>query len=124
MNEIKSTDFAEMYAQLGIDTGKLGCIMIDTEPLVNSDIIPEEDYYYSEDQKWVQGNVSEEVPHVTLLYGLLRSGNELKKHIYTVLDGIERSDFSLISLNIGGIKDICPPPTASSLNSQYVNLGV
>lgn len=87
MNEVKATDYKEVYAQLGIDTGKLGCIMVDTEPLVISDIIKEEDYYYSDEHKWVNGNVSEDVPHVTVLYGLLRSGKELERHVTTVLEG-------------------------------------
>ena len=87
MNEIKSTDYEDLYRDLGIETGRLGCIRVDVEPLANSDIIAESDYYVSEDQKWVQGNVSEEVPHCTVLYGLLRSGQEQSKHVATVLDG-------------------------------------
>lgn len=85
MNEIKSTDYPEVYIDLGIDTGKLGCIMLDLEPIVISDIVNEDDYFYSDEQEFVQGNVSENVPHCTLLYGLMRSGLELKKHVDAVL---------------------------------------
>lgn len=95
MIEVKAVDYPEVYAQLGIDTGKLGCIMVDTEPLVNSDIIPDEAYYYSEEQKWVQGNVSEEVPHVTVLYGLLRTGTEMERHVSAVLEGWVLPDITI-----------------------------
>lgn len=89
MNEIKATNYLTVYEDLGIDTGRLGCIMVDTDPLIISDVVKESDYYYSEDQKWVQGNVSEEVPHVTILYGLMRSGLEMRKHVTAVLEGWE-----------------------------------
>lgn len=87
MNIIKSTDYPAVYEMLGIDTGKLGCVMIDTEELIISDVIKEEDYYYSAEHDYVSGNVSEDVPHMTLLYGLLRSGPELQVHIHSVLSG-------------------------------------
>lgn len=85
MKEVKSTDYPAIYKGLGIDTGKLGCIMIDTEPIVISDVIKDTDYYYSDEHQYVNGNVSEDVPHVTLLYGLMRSGPELQVHVDTVL---------------------------------------
>lgn len=99
MNEVKSTNYPQLYEELGIDTGRLGCIMVDTEPLVNSDIIPESAYYYSEEHKWVNGNVSEDVPHVTLMYGLLRSGQEMKRHITAVLEGWQLPDITIKEVN-------------------------
>lgn len=87
MNEIKATDFADVYEQLGIDTGKLGCIMIDTKPVQVDDVIPADALYYSEEQEFAQGIVSQTVPHITLLYGLMRSGLELRPHVSTVLTG-------------------------------------
>lgn len=75
-----------MYEMLGIDTGRLGCIMLDTYPLTVSDIIPESDLYEQQDaEDYLKGYVSEKEPHVTLLYGLMRSGQELKYHVDTVL---------------------------------------
>lgn len=85
MNEINSYMYPEVYENLGIDVGALGCIMVDTKPIVVSDVIDENDYYYSTDQKWVQGNVSENVPHCTLLFGLMQSGHAMKKHVNAVL---------------------------------------
>lgn len=98
MNEVKSTDYPTVYEDLGIDTGNLGCVMIATDPLVISDIIDEEDYYYSTEHKYINGNVSEDVPHVTLLYGLMRSGPELKKHIASVLAGWSYPDILIDSV--------------------------
>lgn len=87
--EIKASDYPEVYANLGIDTGRLGCIMLDTEPIIISNIIDEQDYYYADpkDKPYAQGNVSESVPHVTLLYGLMRSGKELAPHVTAVMTG-------------------------------------
>lgn len=95
MNQIKASDYPQMYIDLGIDTGDLGCIMIDTEPVVISDIINDDDYFYSPDKQYVNGNVSEDVPHVTLLYGLMSSGPAMKKHVDTVL-----SDWTIPALTI------------------------
>lgn len=86
MTEISSRNFPEVYEDLGIDTGNLGCIMIDTVPIAISDVIPEDALYYSDEHEYVKGNVSENVPHMTLLYGLLNSGPAMKKHVERVLE--------------------------------------
>jgi hypothetical protein len=85
-----ASNFPQVYQDLGIDTGRLGCIMADTEPIVVHDVIPEDALYYADPDRhqWIQGIVSEKVPHVTLLYGLMRSGPELQKHVDAVLDGV------------------------------------
>lgn len=61
--------------------------MLDTEELIVSDIIDKDHLYYASDKShfWINGVVSEHVPHVTLLYGLLRTGPEMKKHVDAVL---------------------------------------
>jgi 2'-5' RNA ligase len=89
MTAPNATDFPQVYEDLGIDTGHLGCIMIDTAPIEVHHVIPEDDLYYADEvaHPHTQGIVSETVPHVTLLYGLMRSGMELKKHVDAVLDG-------------------------------------
>jgi hypothetical protein len=102
MADIKARDYPEVYEDLGIDTGRLGCIMLDTEPIPVSHILQYDDLYYADPEihKYIQGIVSESVPHITLLYGLMRSGLELKKHVDRVLAGwepasliIDRVDF-------------------------------
>lgn len=87
MKDFSSHKYPEVYAMLGVDTGDLGCIMIDTEPIVVSDVIPESDVYMKPDQpeSHTQGYVSEVTPHVTLLYGLMSSGPAMKLHVDEVL---------------------------------------
>jgi 2'-5' RNA ligase len=85
--KLTAHQFKDMYIELGIGLDTLGCIMLDLEPLefkVNEDAL-----YYStnETRHWINGNVASKTPHVTLLYGLMRKGKELKKHVDTVLDG-------------------------------------
>lgn len=100
---ISSYSFPQVYEDLGINVQKLGCIMLNTEQLKVSDVIDADHLYYASDPKqyrFVDGVVSEKVPHVTLLFGLMRSGPEMKKHVDAVLDdwslpalGIEKVDF-------------------------------
>lgn len=89
MAEVTAHQFPDVFKQLGIDLGNLGCIMLDTGPLKVSDLIKPEDLYKSDKHKYIDGVVSETVPHVTLLYGLMRSGPELQLHIDQVLEGWE-----------------------------------
>jgi 2'-5' RNA ligase len=83
--QLNSHDFEDMYKDLGYDINKLGCIMLDLEPQTFK--INESVLYYAKnkDHFWIDGNVAAKTPHVTLLFGLLRSGDELKKHVDTVL---------------------------------------
>lgn len=92
-----ATDYPEMYVDLGIDTGEMGCIMIDVEPIVVSDVIPADALWYKSDapESHTQGNVSETVPHVTLLYGLMSSGPALQKHVDTVLTGYKVDELNI-----------------------------
>lgn len=91
MIKVSAAQFPEVYENLGIDTGRLGCIMLDTDPIKVHHIIPEDALYYAdpEEHEHLQGIVSESVPHCTLLYGLMRSGPEMKKHVDAVLTGWE-----------------------------------
>lgn len=103
MSDLSSYSFPQVYEDLGIGVQQLGCIMLNTEPLTVSDVISEDHLYYAADPaayKFVDGVVSEKVPHVTLLFGLMRSGPEMKKHVDAVLNdwelpglAIEKVDF-------------------------------
>lgn len=95
MTQIKATDYPDVYSELGIDTGRLGCIMAQVDPISISDFVHDDDYFYSETQSYVKGNVSEDVPHVTLLYGLMRSGHELSRHVDAVLAGFTLDDVTI-----------------------------
>lgn len=65
----------DIYRRLGIEVGRLGCIMLDTSPIDLGNAIAPEDYYRSEhpDRGWIGGPVAEDGAHITLLYGLLTS---------------------------------------------------
>ncbi|SRR5258708_3475190 len=105
--QISASQFPDVYANLGIDPNKLGCIMLDVEPIVVSDLILYDDLYYSDPEKhlFAQGIVSETVPHCTLLYGFLRSATELKKHIDAVLDGWTPEDVSIDAIDVFASND-------------------
>lgn len=82
-----------MYAELGIDTQNLGCVMLEVEKLKVSDIVPEDELYFSENIKYAQGIVSEwGLPHVTLLYGLMQPADLWEKHIDLLLEDIDLSN--------------------------------
>lgn len=90
--QLSAHKFKGVYEDLGYDLSKLGCIMLDLEqPEGLSSFVDQvfqpDDFYYSAnpDRFWIQGNVTDQL-HATLLYGLLRSGSELKKHVNTVLE--------------------------------------
>lgn len=89
-SQLSAHQFSEVYQNLGISLNKLGCIMADCEPLKVNDIIDPADLYVAAnltEHAYVNGVVSEEVPHCTLLYGLLRSGPEMQKHVDAVMAG-------------------------------------
>jgi hypothetical protein len=85
----KFLDVKQVYDELGIVPQDLGCIMLNTEPLKISDIIDEQNLYYAQDQvahRYVNGIVSEKVPHITLLWGLMQSGEDWKPQVDKVLE--------------------------------------
>lgn len=89
--EVPASSISNIYADLGIDTNNLGCIMLNTDPLQVGDIISEEDLFgYDETTPdYLKGFVSEGAPHVTLLYGLLQSGTEWGRYVNQLLNGLE-----------------------------------
>lgn len=90
MKEITANQFPKMYEELGINLSKLGCIMIDVDGSAIQNIIPESDLYTSSSPErfWIKGFVAGHTPHITLLYGLLKSGaKEYKKYVDEVLKG-------------------------------------
>lgn len=70
MDQVSSRNFPQVYEDLGIDTNTLGCIMLDVEPIEVSSVIDPEDLYHDPEDEFAQGVISEDSPHVTLLYGL------------------------------------------------------
>lgn len=86
--ELSGYDFEDVYKDLHISRLNLGCVMMDTEKLpeftINEDLL-----YYSKnpEMKYVQGQVSDRSPHVTLLYGI--QPGVKKWHVDRVLEGWE-----------------------------------
>lgn len=94
MKQLNSHEFKEIYEREGIDLNKLGCVMLDTEPIPKPTMyeleIPEAFYKAKNpDHFWIDGYVADKTPHVTLLYGLLTPANEQPENIEEVMEGWE-----------------------------------
>jgi hypothetical protein len=76
--------------EMGIDPAKLGCVMLDVEPIDVTTILPPEWAYVSTnpDHWWIKGYGV--TSHVTLLYGLLENANKIKAAVDEVLTGWEQ----------------------------------
>jgi len=100
--QIGSHDFEEIYKDLDIDLNKLGCIMLALDGSVVPDL-PEslsDCLHYSghKDRFWIDGFVAGKTPHVTLLYGLMESGQKYKKYVLDVLNDWDAKDIEIESI--------------------------
>jgi 2'-5' RNA ligase len=85
---ITAGQFPAVYEALGIETQKLGCIMLDIMELDFSGFdLDDSDLYYSQYQDFVQGLVADHKAHATLLFGLMESGQKMKFFVDQVLEG-------------------------------------
>ena len=77
---------------MGIEVSKLGCVMLDVEPIRSADYAPSSWAYYAKnpERKWIKG--LEAGDHITLLYGLLQNANTIRSAVDEVLDGWEPPD--------------------------------
>ena len=89
MSHVNANQFPDVYTALGINVSKLGCIMLEVEPLQVTELVMKgkEDLYESKDPEkfWIAGAVAEHKAHVTLLYGLLEHGLTWKPLVDIVL---------------------------------------
>jgi 2'-5' RNA ligase len=88
MLEKNANQFEHIYAELGINLAKLGCIMLNLDGTGIPNLISEQDLYFTDnaDRYWIKGFVAGHTPHVTLLYGLLESGKTIyKKYVDEIL---------------------------------------
>lgn len=101
--EIKAHDYKEIYEMLGYNLSKLGCLMLDTEPILTEYYEYYQDditTYFPEykaknkDRFWIDGYVADKTPHLTLFYGFLQEAGCYKKHIEILLK----------DTNIGSVK--------------------
>lgn len=88
-------DFKKLTDKLGIFPNELGAVMLDFFPITDQ-ILPDEWLYYSpnQDEWWMKGWVGHKA-HLTLRFGLLKQGYELKDEIYELL-----RDLPLPSVNV------------------------
>jgi 2'-5' RNA ligase len=86
--EVTSYDYPQVYESLGIDTDKLGFVMLDTKPFEVTKYVEggEDDLFYGEAGSFKDGAVAEKTAHVTLMFGLMENANDWKKEIGIVLD--------------------------------------
>ncbi len=88
--QLNSHQFENTYQKLGINLDKLGCVMLDLEPVKFIPIGWEsfEIYLYhskNRDRFWIDGWVCNRIPHITLLYGLLENAQNQSENIEAVL---------------------------------------
>lgn len=96
---MNQADLLDMYAKLGVNTDQLGCIMLEVAALKVSDVVDEDELYFSPNMQYAQGIVSEwKLPHVTLLYGLMKSGQDWKAYVDMLLEGIDLSTVTIQSI--------------------------
>ncbi len=105
MKPFKAHDYPGVYRDLGIDLNKLGCVMLDVDvrdpvftlSLEDLKAMRPSDLYYAKnkDRFWINGyNPS----HITLLYGLLESGEAYSRYIHEIL-----RDSEVEKLTVGSV---------------------
>ncbi len=104
MPDLSAHDFSHVYAALGIDVNKLGCVMADTEPIMVTELVtkPEPDLYFAAnpDHFWIRGAVGETGAHVTILYGLMQHATKLKAEIHEVLRDWAMDDVTIEKIGV------------------------
>lgn len=104
MLNLSAHKFSIIYWDLNIDINKLGCVMLDVDPLDTMKPYKfdglESSLYNAKDKSmfWVDGWMADKNPHITLLYGLLKSAREYKNKIKVVL-----KDWNLKEIEIADI---------------------
>jgi hypothetical protein len=75
----------------GVKIGKLGCVMLDFEPLPVAEWLPAKWAYVSEnpERHWITGY--DVKTHATLKFGLLANANHIKPQVDAVLEGWDPS---------------------------------
>lgn len=102
--EIKAHNYKEIYEALGYNLSKLGCLMLDTEPIKTTYYQVMQDgitAYFPEykaknkDRFWINGYVADKTPHLTLFYGFLQEAGCFKWHIEKLLEGTNISSVTI-----------------------------
>lgn len=94
--ETKAHNYPEVYKALGYNLSKLGCLMLDTQPIVTEyyEIMQDGVSAYFPEYKaknkerfWIDGYIANKTPHLTLFYGFLQEASCYKWHIEKILEG-------------------------------------
>ena len=104
MKQLSAHQFKEVYEWFGLNLSKLGCLMLDVEPLKNMYSMEFEGagvaLYYAKDKErfWIDGWVADKTPHLTLLYGFLHEAEQYRPHIEKVLKGWKLNEVEIESI--------------------------
>ena len=86
-------------SDLGVSIPKLGCVMLDVEPLDIKGAIPPEWAYVSTNPNMRHVSGIQTEGHITLLFGLLHNANTIRPAIDEVLNGWETGDIFTQSIS-------------------------
>lgn len=92
--QLSAHSFPDIYSDLGINLEKLGCVMLNIQPLKLPWLEFDKWKFYKSSKKecfWIDGYVGDK-PHMTILYGLLEEAKNYKKHIDELLKDWEIDD--------------------------------
>lgn len=79
---------SDLYARLGVNMDRLGCVMLDTAPIDVHDMFPDSFWYYGDLPGRRTGGPERE-GHVTLLFGLMENAHTWREYVDDVLEGWE-----------------------------------
>lgn len=99
---------------LGIEVGKLGCVMLTVEKIPVADWLPPEWAYHAMRPELAHVDGLNSGDHVTLLYGLLQNANAVRFAVDEVLTGWDCPEIEL------GAIDVFPSPFADEPYSCIV----
>ena len=113
LSDISSRDFPGLHESLGVDTDKLGCIMLDLQTFDVTKHVEggEADLVQAtKPEDHAMGAVAETEAHVTLLFGLLKNGNLMKEQVDKVLAG-----WNCKSVTLDRVQSFAVPADAPSV---------
>lgn len=97
---VNSSQFPTLYEGLGIDFDMLGCIMLNIDQKNLPQFKNPESLYENSNHSLASGEA-----HITLLFGLMKSGTEWKKQVDEVLAGWTCGQITVDSVSFFDITD-------------------
>ena len=81
----------DLYARMGIDVKKLGCVMLNVSAIDLHRHVPDALWYRDPETPWINGPELE--PHITLLFGLMESAHTWREYVDEVMEGWTAPEF-------------------------------